>query len=140
MLLIVLRAKLFFAMDFWHERTIGWKLEHPVFIWCFSLPFDYESFWIVLIFCMWYNNFDFVQLWWPHEFLWESILCCCFRQPSCIQISCTILIRVYILIPSSRLILSDLNITIIMFVLVSGTKQIPFFPRPYYRPILWIKS
>lgn len=30
--LIVLRAELFFAMDLWHERTIDWKLEHPVFI------------------------------------------------------------------------------------------------------------
>lgn len=35
----------------------------------------------------------------------------------------------YNLIPSSRLILSDLNITIIMLVRVSGTKQICFFHK-----------
>ena len=31
-LLIILRVELIFAMDSWHERTIGWKLEHLVFI------------------------------------------------------------------------------------------------------------
>ena len=30
-LLIGLKAELIFTMNFWYERTIGWKLERPVF-------------------------------------------------------------------------------------------------------------
>jgi len=90
--------------------------------------FGLFSFWY-----LWYNNFDFAQLWWPHEFLWESIVGCCSSRPSCNQISCTILIRVYVLIPSSRITLSDVNTAIIMLVLVSGTKRIRFFPKAILR-------
>lgn len=57
-LLIILRAELIFAMDFWHKRTIGWQLEHPVFIWCLShYHLTNSLFELITFWCLWVQYF-----------------------------------------------------------------------------------